>query len=69
MEDLINALLIFLKYGNPVSPTHCEHYVMLVNVNPDIVSQDDKNKLKELGFEPSNYEFQSFRFGKKSPII
>lgn len=24
MEDLIKALRIFLKYGNPYSPTHCE---------------------------------------------
>jgi|TARA_Y100000034_G_scaffold36250_1_gene44633 hypothetical protein len=64
MEDLIRALLIFLKYGNPELPTHCEHHVMLVSVHPDIVSKDDKEKLKELGFEPSKLEFHSFKFGK-----
>ena len=25
MEKLIEALQIFLKYGNPDYPTHCEH--------------------------------------------
>ena len=25
MEDLIKALQILLKYGNPKYPTHCEH--------------------------------------------
>lgn len=64
MEDLIKALLIFFKYGNPSLPTHCEHHVMLVSVHPDVVSKDDKEKLKELSFEPSGLEFHSFKFGK-----
>jgi len=25
MEDLIKALQIFLKYGNPAHPFYCEH--------------------------------------------
>ena len=25
MENLIKALQILLKYGNPKRPTHCEH--------------------------------------------
>ena len=25
MKDLIEALTILLKYGNPAHPTHCEH--------------------------------------------
>ena len=25
MKNLIKALQIFLKYGNPKWPTHCEH--------------------------------------------
>ena len=63
MEDLIQALLIFRKYGNSATPTHCEHHVMLVSVHPDVVSKDDKEKLKELGFEPSAFEFHSYKFG------
>ena len=64
MEDLIRAFQIFLKYGNPELPTHCEHHVMLVSICPDIVSKEDKDKLKELGFDPLNFEFQSFKFGE-----
>ena len=64
MENLIKAFLIFYKYGNPKLPTHCEHHVMLVSVHPDVVSDEDKEKLKKLSFEPSGFEFQSFKCGK-----
>jgi hypothetical protein len=36
MSDLIKALQIFLKYGNPDSPTHCEHdelFVMMIPIS------------------------------------
>lgn len=66
MEDLIKALQIFLKYGNPRNPTHCEHDELFVMINPKIVSKKDKAELEKLGFFPSagNHEyFKSFRFG------
>lgn len=63
MEDLIKALQIFLKYGNPYAPTHCEHDVLHVAIDPDKVSDEDKAELDKLGFHPSEYGFDSFRFG------
>lgn len=66
MKELIEALQIFLKYGNPDYPTHCEHDELTIfGINPDDVSDDDKAKLKELGFFVSEVDncFQSFRYG------
>lgn len=65
MEDLIKALQIFLKYGNPYSPTHCEHDEMTVNIRPGDVSDEDKAALDELGFfvDEDTDDFKSFRFG------
>lgn len=66
MEDLIKALQIFLKYGNPDYPTHCEHDTLLVSINPEIVSEEDKVQLDFLGFFPSEeYDecFISFKYG------
>lgn len=66
MEDLIKALQIFLKYGNPRYPTHCEHDVLTVCVDPSTVSDEDKDELNRLGFHPvtkGDRCFQSFRFG------
>lgn len=64
MEDLIKALLIFQKYIKPDDlayeyPTACEHDTLCVNVNPDIVSVEDKTTLYNLGFFPSEYEDDS----------
>lgn len=61
MEDLIKALLIFQKYIKPDDlaykyPTACEHDELNVNVNPDIVSVEDKITLYKLGFFPSECE-------------
>ena len=50
MKDLIEALQIFLKYGNPVYPTHCEHDALYVMIDPGLVSEEDKAKLDELGY-------------------
>ena len=72
MSDLIEALQILLKYGNPEYPTHCEHEEL--TINPEIyygdVSPEDRKRLEELGFfigyldgEESESVFQSFRFG------
>jgi hypothetical protein len=64
MEDLIKALQIFLKYGNPHNPTHCEHDVMTVCLDPVDISEEDKETLDELGFFPSDMDsFRSYRFG------
>lgn len=36
--NLIAALQIFLKYGDITYPTHCEHDVLMVCVDPESVS-------------------------------
>lgn len=63
MSDLIEALQVFLKYGNPSYPTHCEHDVFTVCIDPKVVSKEDKAKLYQLGFFEKDNDFQSFRFG------
>jgi len=64
MDDLIKALQIFRKYGNPSYPTHCEHDVMYIcGIEPSVVSEDDIKELKLLGFRIGNDMFQSFKFG------
>ena len=66
MKKLIEALQIFLKYGNPNYPTYCEHDILYININPDLVSQDDINKLAFLGFyaDGDDYtQFYSYKFG------
>lgn len=65
MKDLIKALTIFFKYGDPYSPTHCEHDELYIMIDPADVSREDKEKLKELGFEESDNgeSFSSYRFG------
>jgi hypothetical protein len=64
MDDLIAALTIFRKYGNPYSPTHCEHDVMTVCIDPEDVSVEDIDALGKLGFRPDGDGFfKSSRFG------
>lgn len=63
MDELIKALQIFLKYGNPDYPTHCEHDELTIMIDPVIVSEEDKIKLEQLGFEVSEEYFTSFKFG------
>jgi hypothetical protein len=65
IDGLMKALAIFRKYGNPTSPTHCEHDKMYVMIRPDWVSDEDKVKLNELGFNEGDdgEAFTSFRFG------
>jgi hypothetical protein len=62
MKDLIEALTILLKYGDPFFPTHCEHGKLFVNINPDLVSNEDVSHLRVLGFSPGNDEFESSGF-------
>lgn len=66
MEDLIKALQIFLKYGNPEFPTHCEHDILMIaDIDPEKVSEEDIKELDKLGFFISEQydSFVSFRFG------
>jgi len=68
MENLIKALQIFLKYGNPAYPTHCEHDVMYIcGIEPEDVSDEDKAELERLGFgienECGEEMFYSFHYG------
>lgn len=67
MEDLIEALQIFLTYSNVNCPTHCEHNVMyIMGVNPIDVSGKDTAKLEKLGFfvpEEDGEWFISYKFG------
>lgn len=54
-----------LKYDNPSRPFQCEHDELIINVDPQIVSEEDKRKLDDLGiFIGDDYEcFKSFRYG------
>ena len=53
MDNLIRALRIFRKYANPQFPTHCEHDVLTVAVDPELVTDpNDLAQLSELGFDP-----------------
>lgn len=64
MKELIEALTIFLKYGDPYAPTTCEHDVLYVCIDPGIISDEDKTRLAELSFEQNGEDgFQSYRFG------
>lgn len=64
MKALIEALQIFLKYGNPTYPTHCEHDVLTVDIPYDKVSDEDIAKLDELGFfKGDDNDFKSYAFG------
>ena len=69
MNDLIEVLQIFSKYGNPTYPTHCEHDVLMISpeISPDIVSKEDQDKLETLGFFVSGNTgeelFISYKFG------
>ena len=64
MSDLIKALQIFLKYGDPQWPTHCEHDVLSI-AEIGKVSPEDTAALEALGFlwDESEDSWISFRFG------
>ena len=63
LSGLVEALNIFLKYGDPAYPTHCEHDELHVCVPPDLVSAEDRGRLEELGFLAGDGGFKSFRYG------
>lgn len=67
MEQLIEALQIFLKYKNETYPTHCEHDTLyIMGVKKDDASPEDVKRLDELGFfwsEENDGVFMSFKYG------
>ncbi len=64
MKDLIEALMIFMKYDTSKC-TGCEHDVLYVYIAPVKVSDEDIERLRKLGFHPSEDvdSFYSNRFG------
>ena len=55
MKELIEALNIFLKYGDHGVPTHCEHdELWVVGYSKDEISQADSQRLNELHFDWSD---------------
>jgi hypothetical protein len=69
MEDLIKALKIFQAYmeKDTYAPFHCEHDILYVCcVDPEKVSEYDKQQLDDLGFfvsEECDGCFASHRYG------
>jgi hypothetical protein len=69
MKDLIEALQIFSKYGNPAFPTHCEHDTLYISaeISPYSMSFDDRVRVEKLGFfvseEYGEPIFKSYKFG------
>jgi hypothetical protein len=73
MNNLIEALQIFSKYGNPKYPTccghSCGHNILYINpeICPDKLSFDDRVRVEKLGFfvteEIGERTFASFGFG------
>lgn len=66
MKELIKALQILSKYVegyNENYPTHCEHDELQVVVNPEKVSDNDKEELAKLGFFPLDDCFVSYKYG------
>jgi hypothetical protein len=63
MNDLIQALQILAKYGNPDKPTSCSIGEFKVGIWPEDVSKSDIELLETLGFYASSKHFWSTRFG------
>jgi DNA-binding protein YbaB len=63
MSKLIQALLIFLKYGDIEYPTRCEHDELIVCIDPSTVSEEDKKALEELSFHADVEHFYSYKYG------
>lgn len=64
MDKLIEALQIFLKYGNNKYPTYCEHDTLYIcHYEWDEISKDDQVKLEELGFIESDGSIISHKYG------
>jgi hypothetical protein len=65
MEKLIAALQIFLRYTNipwPPKPSYIR--MVIYDISPDEVTDEDKQTLEELGFFVDKFEncFQSYKY-------
>jgi hypothetical protein len=65
LSAIIEALQIFQTYKDEDYPTCCEHdELMVLSVPPDDMSEEDRDRLDELGFEWVEEGFwRSYRFG------
>ena len=66
MSDLIKALQILLKYGDPHFPTDCGNDCLYIcGIDPHDVDSDDIDTLDTLGFfvDKRVQEFASYRYG------
>lgn len=54
LSDLIAALEIFKSYEDNGSLLGFEQETIYVYISPDVVSEVDKKRLEELGFEPTD---------------
>ena len=66
LSELIEALQIFLKYGDAEWPTHCEHDEMwITNVDAEAITDEDRTRLEELGFDydEDDESYKSYSFG------
>jgi hypothetical protein len=66
MDKLIEALQIFLKYGNYEYPTVCLHDELIIDkITREMVSDADHKRLDKLGFIWSEEEeyYHSFKYG------
>lgn len=61
LSKLIEALNILLKYGDVEHPTHCpgceEYGGLTICVNPSLVSEEDIQRLRELGLYAGDDDF------------
>ena len=65
MSELVEALVILGKYTGDMYPTSCEHDILYVHASPEEVSDEDKSRLGQLGFNVDEGRdcFSSIRFG------
>lgn len=62
--DLIEALTLLSKHQTGPFPTHCEHDELWVMSDPDQFTDEELERLEELGFRPSDEaSFTSYLFG------
>lgn len=65
LSELIEALQILLKYGDPASPLRCSENLIIGGIDPATVSAEDKLRLKDLDFEDwGEGDFRSFQYSK-----
>lgn len=66
MKELIEAFQIFNKYTDDEECIQCDHDIMYVAIPCEFVSEEDKNRLEELGFHADEEDlgtFYSFKYG------